>query len=102
VIVRSTINLGHALGLKVVAEGVEIAASFDALLRYGCDSVQGYFVSKPMPPTEFMRWVHELKSSRDQAFLPRSSYQPVRDQFEGGSATWETRVHAPTRIAPKL
>jgi len=56
VIVRSTINLGHALNLKVVAEGVEILASWDALHRLGCDLVQGYFVSKPMAAAAFTAW----------------------------------------------
>jgi EAL domain-containing protein (putative c-di-GMP-specific phosphodiesterase class I) len=76
VIVRSTINLGHALGLKVVAEGVEIAASFDALLRYGCDSVQGYFVSKPMPEIEFSRWAREHEATLPQIVSTRASRDP--------------------------
>jgi EAL domain-containing protein (putative c-di-GMP-specific phosphodiesterase class I) len=57
VIVRSTINLGHALNLKVVAEGVEVPYSWDLLERLGCDLVQGYFVAKPMPAAEFTAWV---------------------------------------------
>jgi diguanylate cyclase (GGDEF)-like protein len=57
VIVRSTISLGHALNLKVVAEGVEIAASWEMLDRLGCDLIQGYFVSKPLPTHEFTAWM---------------------------------------------
>jgi diguanylate cyclase (GGDEF)-like protein len=57
VIVRSTINLGHALNLKVVAEGVEVASSWEALGRLGCDLIQGYFVSKPLPTQEFTAWM---------------------------------------------
>jgi EAL domain-containing protein (putative c-di-GMP-specific phosphodiesterase class I) len=56
VIVRSTINLGHALALKVVAEGVEEVSSWDSLKRLGCDLIQGYFISKPLPISEFMAW----------------------------------------------
>jgi diguanylate cyclase (GGDEF)-like protein len=56
-IVRSTINLGHAMNLKVVAEGVEVASSWDALGRLGCDLIQGYFVSKPLPGQEFTWWM---------------------------------------------
>jgi diguanylate cyclase len=56
VIVRSTINLGHALNLKVVAEGVEVPFSWSLLERLGCDLVQGYFVAKPMPAVEFTAW----------------------------------------------
>jgi len=57
VIVRSTINLGHDMHLKVVAEGVEISASWNALAAMGCDLVQGYFVAKPMPAAQFAEWV---------------------------------------------
>jgi diguanylate cyclase (GGDEF)-like protein len=57
VIVRSTINLGHAMHLKVVAEGVEMASSWEALGRLGCDLIQGYYVSKPLPLSEFTAWM---------------------------------------------
>jgi diguanylate cyclase (GGDEF)-like protein len=56
VIVSSTINLGHALRLKVVAEGVEEASSWTLLGQLGCDLIQGYFVSKPLPVQEFIDW----------------------------------------------
>jgi diguanylate cyclase (GGDEF)-like protein len=56
VIVRSTVNLGHALHLKVVAEGVEEASSWNTLRRLGCDLIQGYFIAKPMPISEFTSW----------------------------------------------
>jgi EAL domain-containing protein (putative c-di-GMP-specific phosphodiesterase class I) len=90
VIVRSTINLGHALGLKVVAEGVEVAASFEALARFGCDSVQGYFVSKPMPAIEFVRWLNESNPGRDQSFSSKRSSQSGRDQVETGPPSTQT------------
>jgi len=48
-IVRSIIDLSHNLGLKVVAEGVESAASRDMLKAFGCDEAQGYFYSRPQP-----------------------------------------------------
>jgi diguanylate cyclase (GGDEF)-like protein len=57
VIVRSTIGLGHALNLKVVAEGVEDSAGWAVLARLGCDLIQGYFVSKPLPAGDFVEWV---------------------------------------------
>jgi diguanylate cyclase len=57
VIVRSTIGLGHALNLKVVAEGVEDKAGWAVLSRLGCDLIQGYYVSKPIPAEEFLGWV---------------------------------------------
>jgi diguanylate cyclase (GGDEF)-like protein len=52
VIVRSTIDLGHNLGLKVVAEGVSSVAAWDRLRRLGCDVAQGYYLSKPVPGSE--------------------------------------------------
>src|ERR1700674_600667 len=52
-IVRTIINLGHSLGLKVVAEGVERAAQLEFLRNEGCDEVQGYYFSEPVNVTEF-------------------------------------------------
>lgn len=48
-IVRSIITLGHDLGLEVVAEGVETKAAWDGLAGLGCDTMQGYYVSHPLP-----------------------------------------------------
>ncbi|MDR7301402.1 EAL domain-containing protein [Haloactinomyces albus] len=48
-IVTSIIAMAHAVGLDVVAEGVETAQQFDLLRRLGCDEVQGYYLSKPVP-----------------------------------------------------
>ncbi|MDR6787591.1 EAL domain-containing protein (putative c-di-GMP-specific phosphodiesterase class I)/CHASE2 domain-containing sensor protein/GGDEF domain-containing protein [Sphingomonas sp. BE138] len=48
-LVRSTIDLAHALGLKVVAEGIEDAANLAFLRAVGCDYAQGYFIDRPMP-----------------------------------------------------
>jgi diguanylate cyclase (GGDEF)-like protein len=50
-------QLGSALGLHVVAEGVESQAEFDLLRDIGVDSIQGYHVSRPLPPDEFLRWL---------------------------------------------
>jgi diguanylate cyclase (GGDEF)-like protein len=47
-IVRSTISLGHDLGLSIVAEGIEDAGTWDLLRRVGCDVAQGYFMGRPM------------------------------------------------------
>ena len=51
-LVRSTIELGHALGLRVVAEGVEDSDTLELLTELGCDVVQGYFIGMPEPATE--------------------------------------------------
>jgi diguanylate cyclase len=51
-LVRATIELGHALGLRIVAEGIEDPATLDLLSSFGCDRGQGYFISKPQPATQ--------------------------------------------------
>jgi len=56
VIVRSTIELGHNMGLVVIAEGVESQESWHILERLGCDMAQGYFMSPPLPAREFREW----------------------------------------------
>ena len=57
VIVRSTIDLAHNLGLTVVAEGVEDEATLDMLAGYGCDGAQGYHFSRPRPADELAAWL---------------------------------------------
>ena len=57
VIVRSTIEMSHNLGLKVVAEGVELERSLRLLERWQCDTAQGYLISRPMPAGAFEAWV---------------------------------------------
>jgi len=59
VIVRSTIELGHNLGLQLVAEGVEDLATWQLLLPLGCDVLQGYFISRPLPADRFELWLQE-------------------------------------------
>jgi EAL domain-containing protein (putative c-di-GMP-specific phosphodiesterase class I) len=48
-LVRSTIDLGHSLGMQVTAEGVETETALSLLALMGCDAAQGYFISRPMP-----------------------------------------------------
>jgi EAL domain-containing protein (putative c-di-GMP-specific phosphodiesterase class I) len=58
-IVRSTIELGHNLGLKVVAEGVEDVASWNMLQALGCDDAQGFFMSRPLEPQMLQKWMRD-------------------------------------------
>ncbi len=51
-LVRSTIDLGHAMGLRIVAEGIEDEATLDLLSELGCDVAQGYCISRPKPASE--------------------------------------------------
>ena len=55
-IVRSTVELCHALHMRAIAEGVENEPVFDALSALGCDAAQGYYVGKPLPVTDFPEW----------------------------------------------
>jgi EAL domain-containing protein (putative c-di-GMP-specific phosphodiesterase class I) len=48
-LVRATINLGHEMGLRVVAEGIEDVETLDLIGELGCDLAQGYFISRPSP-----------------------------------------------------
>ena len=56
-VVRSAIDMGHGLGLKVVAEGIETETSAARLRDFGCDMAQGYLYAKPMPLAAFEAWL---------------------------------------------
>jgi diguanylate cyclase (GGDEF)-like protein len=58
VLVRSLVELGHNLGLTVVAEGVEDDATLQALEEVGCDVAQGYYLARPMPAAALRTWLH--------------------------------------------
>lgn len=64
VIVQSTIQLGHNLGLHVVAEGVENQATQDILHRMGCDHIQGFYFCRPITSNEFISWLKNYEDSR--------------------------------------
>jgi diguanylate cyclase (GGDEF)-like protein/PAS domain S-box-containing protein len=57
IIVRSVIDLAHNLGLDVVAEGVEDSAAYDMLVSMGCEVVQGYYLSRPLPSDGIAEWL---------------------------------------------
>ncbi|MBP3864552.1 MAG: GGDEF domain-containing protein, partial [Pseudomonas sp.] len=63
VIVRSTIEMSHNLGLKVVAEGVEYQHTLELLERWHCDTAQGYLISRPMEAVAFEAWVWKLRAT---------------------------------------
>lgn len=57
--IRWMIELGHNMGLTVVAEGVETAEAWRTLGEIGCDLAQGYFISRPLPGAQFVDWMKE-------------------------------------------
>jgi len=61
VIVGTMINLAHGLNLTVIAEGVEEKAQLDWLKEHGCDEIQGYYFSRPLPVSEFETFMKEQK-----------------------------------------
>jgi diguanylate cyclase (GGDEF)-like protein/PAS domain S-box-containing protein len=65
-ITRSIISLGHTLGLKVVAEGVESEAEAIVLRGAGCDEFQGFLYASPMPASELDDWQHRAQSTAPQ------------------------------------
>jgi diguanylate cyclase (GGDEF)-like protein len=69
VIVRSTIDLGRNLGLRVVAEGVETATAWNRLASLGCDIAQGYYLSRPVPAAELTTWLRQRAASESQRRL---------------------------------
>jgi diguanylate cyclase (GGDEF)-like protein/PAS domain S-box-containing protein len=64
IFVKTIIDMAHTLGMYSVAEGVENQEQYDELVKLGCDQVQGYFISKPVPVHELVAWV--------------TSYQPLK------------------------
>lgn len=56
-IVRHTVGLAHSLGLRLVAEGIEVAETRDMLADLGCDVGQGYLFARPMPPSDVADWL---------------------------------------------
>ncbi len=67
VIVDSTRQMAQAIGLRVVAEGVEDETTADALVRMGVDALQGYVVARPMPSGDVLDWVAGWHAHLDEA-----------------------------------
>jgi diguanylate cyclase (GGDEF)-like protein len=78
-IVGSVVGLGRALGLRVVAEGVETPQVWQRLAELGCDVAQGFGLARPMPAAQFERWARE-PSDRARLLVPQLhlSRQPRR------------------------
>ena len=60
-IVRSVVDLAHAMGLAVVAEGVETARAWRTLADWGCDVIQGWYLAKAMPAADMTAWLQKHK-----------------------------------------
>jgi diguanylate cyclase (GGDEF)-like protein len=72
-IVLHTAQLAHALGLRLVAEGVEDGTTLEVIDRLGCDIAQGYHVARPMPADEMLAWLHRRSAPRPRAPMSSST-----------------------------
>ena len=75
-IVRSMIDLGHNLGLEVVAEGVERPDQVELLQRLGCDLAQGYHWSRPIPSEDLLAWIEATDGHVAGSMLPSRAGEP--------------------------
>lgn len=62
-IIKATITIGHELGFKVLAEGVETAEIRDCLAGKGCDLAQGYYFAKPQASDDILRWLADYQKN---------------------------------------
>ena len=85
VIVRSTIELGHSLGLTVVAEGVEDADTWRMLRAMGCDVIQGYYLSRPMPSVELVAWLASSQRTTGDSDSACCSTVPIQCVLPGAA-----------------
>jgi diguanylate cyclase (GGDEF)-like protein len=82
-ILTSTIELGHSMGLKVVAEGVEEPAAWNLLRRLGCDFAQGYLISRPLPAAQvpaFIAQANQLLPASDSTVLQLRALEQLADR----------------------
>jgi EAL domain-containing protein (putative c-di-GMP-specific phosphodiesterase class I) len=63
-VVRSIIELGHALGFRIIAEGVESDETWQRLEDMGVDYIQGYVMTRPLPADDFMQWLQSVPAER--------------------------------------
>jgi diguanylate cyclase (GGDEF)-like protein len=78
-IVEHTVALAHALGLRLVAEGVEDDATGEVLARLGCDVAQGFAIARPMPVADFLEWLDAPRTfARAHVLIPHSARDRAR------------------------
>jgi EAL domain-containing protein (putative c-di-GMP-specific phosphodiesterase class I) len=82
-ILTSTIELGHSMGLKVVAEGVEEPTAWNLLRRLGCDFAQGYLISPPLPAAQvpaFIAKANQLLPASDSTQLQLRALEQLTER----------------------
>ena len=81
--VQKTIEMGHELGMHVIAEGVETPEQLYLLRSYGCDSVQGYLFTRPIPAMEFVDWLKTYRARLVDSY-PQGKQLQLFDCAEDG------------------
>ncbi|HET6908488.1 MAG TPA: EAL domain-containing protein [Mycobacteriales bacterium] len=81
-IVRSIIDLASALGLRVVAEGVETQEAWDRLSVYGCDAAQGWYLAPALPPAEMTRWLKDYVADGGSCAREPGAVVPAQSRAE--------------------
>ncbi len=71
-IVSSIIDMAQGFGLKVIAEGIEDLQTYEKLQEMGCDIAQGYYVAKPMPNDDYIKWFNQYTEVTDQLSAPQA------------------------------
>ncbi|EAQ64113.1 Signaling protein with a sensor domain, HAMP, GGDEF and EAL domains [Marinomonas sp. MED121] len=71
-IVNTTIQLSHSFGFSVTAEGMENIGGLSILEDYGCETIQGYYFSKPLKSDEFLNWQSSFSYSSDEWWVEKS------------------------------
>jgi len=76
-VVRALTLLAHGLGLQVVAEGIETAATWSTIADIGCDTAQGWFVARPMPGEQATAWLAQRHRPAARSGRPRQTARDV-------------------------
>jgi diguanylate cyclase (GGDEF)-like protein len=77
-VVKAAVELGHSLGLRIVAEGIEDHSTLLGLRSMGCDEGQGYFMSRPLPADEATAWLMKHRETAERSRAPGVDGTPER------------------------
>ena len=102
-VTRSVVQLGHDLGLTVVAEGVESAGVRQRLLELGCDEAQGYLVARPMEPGAVLGWLAASAAERraQVSSTPRATDTPECSGSPSSGSTETSTIGYSPRSTPE-
>ncbi len=76
-IIQAIVGIARGFNLQLVAEGVETVEQAEFLHGLGCDEIQGYLISRPMPGTKLLEWLSERASGAGTVVMPQSGPMPL-------------------------